>query len=106
MSDTVVAARAATSAAPQSALVSDRARAIIAGLLKSGRARRVSEGQGRRVVDARGFVSLVRLSPPGLYRVHRSGNVVLAGDDVVDVQPLQAGFIEAMARLGEKSLAS
>jgi hypothetical protein len=87
--------------APQSSLISERCRAIIAGLIASGRARRVNEGQGHRLVDARGFVTLVKLAPGGgIYRVHRSGNTVLAGPDIVDTQPLQAGFLEAMIRIG------
>jgi len=92
---------AETTAAPVTTGLSDRSRAIIAGLIKSGRARRVSEGQGHRLVDARGFVTLVKLVPAGgIYRVHRDGNMVLSGPDIVDVAPLQPGFIEAMARLG------
>jgi hypothetical protein len=87
--------------APQSSLISDRCRAIVAGLIASGRARRVSEGQGHRLVDARGFVTLVKLAPGGgIYRVHRSGNTVLAGPDICSLDPLQAGFVEAMIRAG------
>ena len=90
-----------TTAAPVTTGLSDRSRAIITGLIKSGRARRVSEGQGHRLVDARGFVTLLKLAPGGgIYRVHRDGNVVLSGPDIVDVAPLQPGFIDAMARLG------
>lgn len=101
MSDTVIAAPAATAAAPQSPSISDRARAIIAGLITSSRARRVGEGQGHRLVDARGFVTLVKLSPGGgIYRIQRDGNLVLSGPDIVDLAPLQPGFVEAMTRIG------
>jgi hypothetical protein len=87
--------------APQSSLISERCRAIVAGLIASGRARRVSEGQGHRIVDSRGYVTLLRLVPGGgIYRIPRDGSTVLAGPDICSLDPLQAGFVETMARLG------
>ena len=74
--------------------VSDRARAIIEGLARTGR------GSDPRVV--RSHVRL-RARIGGFYWIRLDGSRLLRGHDVDDAEPLQESFTETMARAGEPS---
>ena len=71
--------------------VSDRARAIVDGLMRTGR------GSERRVSGA--YIRL-RARLGEFYWIHVDGNKLLRGRDVVGAKPLQQGFTESMVRAG------
>ena len=72
--------------------VSDRARAIIQGLMLTGRG---SDPQG-----AGAYVRL-RSKIDGFYWVRIDGSRLLRGNNVDGAKPLQEKFTETMARAGE-----
>jgi hypothetical protein len=79
-----------------------RASAIVRGLLRTGRAR------PRRLADtvdlSAEFIRLERREAGGqFYWISRDGSRVLAGRGLVDAEPLQAGFVERIARSGAES---
>jgi hypothetical protein len=71
--------------------VSDRARAIIEGLIRTRR------GSDPHIAGA--YVRL-RSKIGGFYWVRIDGTRLLRGDDVDDAEQLQVSFTEAMARAG------
>jgi hypothetical protein len=77
----------------------DRAGAIVRGLLRSGRAR------PRRLSDtaagAGEFIRLERRAAHGAtYWVRRDGSEIRAGLSFAEAEPMQAGFLMAMERVG------
>jgi hypothetical protein len=71
-----------------------RARYITRGLLRSGRARNsqpLPEGE---------FFRLERRSAPGFYWIAKTGIEIRAGASFAQAEPLQPGFVAAMARAG------
>ena len=73
--------------------VSNHARAIIAGLVRTGR------GSDPRIAGA--YVRLLaRIG--GFYWVRIDGSRLLRGHNVDDAEPLQEKFTETMARAGER----
>jgi hypothetical protein len=78
----------------------DRAGAIVRGLLRSGRARprRLSD---TAAAGAGEFIRLERRAAHGAtYWVRRDGSEIRAGLSFAEAEPMQAGFLEAMARAG------
>jgi hypothetical protein len=76
-----------------------RATAVVRGLLRTGRAR------PRRLADtgddASEFIVLQHRSTPGArYWVKRTGAEIRAGINFAEAEALQAGFVEAMERVG------
>jgi hypothetical protein len=52
------------------------------------------------LVDTGEFVRLERRPAPGWYWIARDGGQVRVGCDFATVEQLQAGFLDAMARVG------
>jgi hypothetical protein len=72
-----------------------RARAVIAGLIGTGRARRVT------AAAADGLIRLQRLAALGeFYWLARDGSEIRSGSNLDEAEPLQVGFLIAMARAG------
>jgi hypothetical protein len=76
-----------------------RAGAVVRGLLRTGKAR------PRRLADsgddAAEFIRLDRHAAQGAsYWVQRTGTEIRAGLSFATAQPLSAGFVELMARVG------
>jgi hypothetical protein len=82
--------------APSSRL-SDRARCILAGLIKSGRAEPLLPG---RQPVTRGMLQLDHPRGGLHFWLAIDGSRLLRGRDVVEAEPLQEGFIAAMAKRG------
>jgi hypothetical protein len=72
-----------------------RTRAVITGLIGTGRARRMAAGADDDLIK------LQRLAAPGeFYWLPRDGSGIRVGSSLDDAEPLQAGFVAAMARAG------
>jgi hypothetical protein len=78
------------------AVLSDRARSVVKGLIATGRAERVKE------VAAEDMILLRRLAATDqFYWVAQDGDI-RSGANLVEAEPLQPGFVAAMARAGAR----
>jgi hypothetical protein len=83
-------------ARPKSKL-SLRAAAVVRGLRRTGRGRMPPAGD----VDNDGDHRWIRMNGARVfYFVSATGDTILRGPDFASAEPLQAGFIDAMARIG------
>ncbi len=68
---------------------------MVAGLIITGRARKIAAGADD------GLISLQRLAAPGeFYWLARDGSEIRSGSSLAESEPLQLGFLTAMARAG------
>jgi hypothetical protein len=76
-----------------------RAGAIIRGRLRCRKARPRRIGDTGDVLAE--FVRLERLGMPGhFYWIPRDGSEIRAGINIAEAEPLQAGFVDAIERVG------
>jgi hypothetical protein len=75
-----------------------RAAALSRGLIMTGRARRAAAAAADDGLSE--FTRLERRTAAGSYWVHRDGSEVRAGISFAAADPLQPGFVDAMARAG------
>jgi hypothetical protein len=90
--------------ATRHAPISSRAIAVIRGLRRTGRAPNVVGSVS--LVDDHRWVTVDRIAG-GFFFVTIEGAELRRGDNLIDAEPLQSGFTDAMAQLGaEKSVAA
>ncbi|MGO8915409.1 MAG: hypothetical protein ACLQJR_05825 [Stellaceae bacterium] len=87
---------AAIAIAPAPRVASRRARAIVRGLVVTGRA--LPRGPGRQFRDA--GMARIDATAGHFYWVAPDGSRVMRGDNILDAEPLQPGFLDRMAEAG------
>jgi hypothetical protein len=83
----------------QSSRLSDRALAIVAGLVQSKKVAPMVPGSANM---ARGFMRLDRVGAEGIfYWIALDGSTLKRGRDLAEADDLAPGFVQSMERLGQ-----